>query len=588
MKKFLKIKILLLLTLTTIFISQSQNLAIESCGEGLQVRQIPNSNQELKHYLSKYQANDTLFAIIFPPANCPRCESLINPVLQSLKNLRPTIPSLLISVYPDSTIASKYLNKYGFVSDSYLYDESASFNKFLSFDAGYLHIPYLLKIKPSTGELIIGVRLEDGSNEFLNDFCMVSTPVKQKEYELSKKHNGYFQSPVNKLIPKTYYELNIPDSIYISEILYQPEFYEDKLFFNDKLSESIKYFRISGKNDPCLDFQKDIRTNEIQNKMFIEVSDSLFSALQLDNDVRFIPLSPKMFDDHTLAISYSLPKLYYTGKNSIVYMNQASVLIVNPEIGINSKLIPLLKNDEDFFYPHFNLFKYGNDIAIGCERLTWPMEYEKEEYSDNPILNPFSEEFYSYPQPIVAIFDYKNGSLKERISELPFLSKKTLTGYYFVSPVIDSWEDDIVISDGFSGQITLLKKDNSYATHHYDIFNIPTNILPEPDSLNFYSYDCVSPYINYFNRNIVDIKISSDYIYLLIRYGNHGKEDAVNDNYSIIKFDRNCNCTEEKIFDKSEYSSYNYFGLRRNKDGSIEPYKISKNQQKWIVTTYNF
>lgn len=587
MKKFLKIKIFLLLTLATIFICQSQNLAIESCGEGLQVRQIPNSNQELKLYFSRYQENDTLFAVIFPPANCPRCESLINPVLRSLKNIRPNIQSLLISVYPDSAIASKYLSKYGFLSDSYLYDESASYNKFLSFDAGYLHIPYLLKIKPSTGELIIGVRLEDGDNEFLNDFCMVTTPVEQKEYELSKKHNGYFKSPVNKLIPKTYYELNIPDSTYISEIIYQPEFYEDKLFFNDKLSESIKYFRISKKHDSCLDFQKDIRTNEIQNKMFIEVSDSVFSALQLDKDVRFIPLSPKMFDNNTLAISYSLPKLSYTSKNSIVYMNQASVLIVNLETG-NSNLIPLLKNDEDFFYPHFNLFKYGNDFAIGCERLTWPMEFEKEEYSDNPILNPFSEKFYSYSQPIAAIFDYKSGILKKRISELPFLSRKTLTGYYFVSPVIDSWGNDIVISDGFSGQISLLKKNNTYDTHRYDLFNISTNILPEPDPSNFYSYDCVSPYINFFNRNVVDIKISQDYIYLLIRYGNHGKEDAVNDDYSVIKFDRNCNCSEEKTFDKSKYSSYNYFGLRRNKDGSIEPYKISKNQQKWIVTTYNF
>ena len=121
MKKFLKIKIFLLLTLATIFICQSQNLAIESCGEGLQVRQIPNSNQELKQYFSRYQENDTLFAVIFPPANCPRCESLINPVLRSLKNIRPNIQSLLISVYPDSAIASKYLNKYGFLSDSYLY-----------------------------------------------------------------------------------------------------------------------------------------------------------------------------------------------------------------------------------------------------------------------------------------------------------------------------------------------------------------------------------------------------------------------------------------------------------------------------------
>ncbi len=588
MKKSLKIKILILLTLTTTFICRSQNLAIESCGEGLQVRQIPGSNKELEQYFSEYLTDDTIFAIIFPPANCPRCESMINPILQNLKRIRPNIPSVLISVYPDSTIASKYLNKYGFVSDACLYDESDSFKKFLSFNAGYLHIPYLLKVKPSSGELIIGVRADDGTEEFLNDFCMVSTPVEKKEFELSKKHNGYFQPPVNELTPKTYFSLNLPDSVYISEIIYQPEFYNDKLFFNDKLSESIKYFQISDENNSLLNFQKDIRTNEIQNKTFIQISDSLYNSLQLDDEVRFMPLSPKMIDDHTLAISYSLPKLWQTGEKSIGYMNRASVLIVNLEAGLTSNLIPLSVEDDDFFYPHFNLFKYGNDFAIGCERMTWPMEYEKEEYYDNPVCNPFSDEFYSFSQPIAAVFDCKNGNFKERIGELPFFSRKTLTGYYFVSPVIDSWGDDIVMSDGFSGKITLINQNNISDTNNYDAFTIPVNLIPDPNPSNFYSYDCVSPYISYFNRNIMDLKISSDYIYLLIRYGKPGEEDAANDLYSVIKFDRNCNCTEEKTFDRSKDPSYNYFGLRRNEDGSIEPYKISKKHGAWAVTTYNF
>ncbi len=85
--------------------SQAQSLITKAFEEGLKVRQIPGSNEKLKEYFSAFADNDTVNAIIFPPANCPRCEGLIEPIIEGLKETRPDIPAILVAVYPDPKAA---------------------------------------------------------------------------------------------------------------------------------------------------------------------------------------------------------------------------------------------------------------------------------------------------------------------------------------------------------------------------------------------------------------------------------------------------------------------------------------------------
>lgn len=586
MKTLLKISFLFLTIFVSSFSNQAQSLITEACNDGLRVRQIPGSNIDLSNYLDNFIANDTIHAIIFPPANCPRCESLINPILCSLKKLRPNIPTVLISAYSDSIAAQKYIDRYALTPDYIIFDTNNDYTDIFSFDSGYLHIPYLLKIVPSTGDLIIGLRADDSSDDLLNEFCQIENPIEKKKFDLSKEYLGFFKPSEHTLELKRKYTLSYPDTVSLSEIIYQPEFYKNKLFFNDKLREDIVYFEVSEKHPYVINFKREIKTDSDQNKAFVQIPDSMYYPMVHSHDVRFIPLSPKMIDDHTLAISYSLPKLWYTSAYSIGYMNQASVLIVNPDSTQNGKIIPFIKDNNDgFFYPHFNLFKYGEDLAIGCERLTWPMEFEKEEYVDTPEFNPFSDGFYSFSQPIVALFDKNSGNIKERICNLPEYSNFSKTGYYFISPVIESFNQEIVISDGFSGELNLLNINDPKNVKKYKVFDIPYDIIPKPIESSFYSYDCVAPYINVFNRNIIDIKLSEDNIYCLIRYGLHGKEDPQNDKYSVIEINRDCNCITEKGFNLNN-DGLKYYGLRRT-ENNIEPFVIYKtDDNNWEVQTF--
>lgn len=587
MKIFRKISFLFFSILVASFSSQAQNSITEACYEGLKVRQMPGTNNQLRAYLEDVVDSDTVFAIILPPANCPRCEGIINPIFSTLKSIRPNIPTILISAYPDSIAAQKYLNRYSFIADTTTFDTDSKYNSIFSFDTGYLHIPYLLKINTATGDLILGIRAEDNSPDFLKEFCRFDKPIEKKVFELSKEYHGLFVPADSSLVVKHQYTLSYPDSISLSETNYQPEFYKDKLFFNDKLKECIVYFKTTETDSTIIEYQADLKTNSSQNKAFVQIPDSLYYHHFVEtNGARFIALSPKMLNDSTLAISYSLPKLWFVDKNYVGYMNQASLLFVDVDALDHTELIPIVKNDyEDFFYQHFSIFKYGDDIATACSRMTWPMSYEKDDYCNIPEKNPFADEFYSFTQPIIATFDKNTGQLKKRIGNLPNLSKYTKTGYYFMRLAIDTWEHETIISDGFSGELEVISADSSIVNSKYKAFEIPLECIPEPDESAYYSYDCVAPYVNVFNRNIVDVKLTKDNIYCLVRYGLHGEDNPETDVYSVIEINRECGCKTEKRFNLDNHSQ-KYCGLRRTVNG-VEPYALFKDVNTWKVVTYD-
>jgi|GEM_PF-7061093 len=135
------------------------------------------------------------------------------------------------------------------------------------------------------------------------------------------------------------------------------------------------------------------------------------------------------------------------------------------------------------------------------------------------------------------------------------------------------------------GRITIINADSSTIYKDYTTFDIPSEFIPRPDDSAFYSYDCVDPYVSVFNRNIVDVKLTEDNIYLLIRYGLHAKMDLETDEYSVIKIDRECGCKTEKKFSINN-NGLKFYGLRRTEKG-IEPYAICKINNKWKVLTYD-
>lgn len=584
--KVFKINLLLLIVSIMASVVNAKNLATDAAFGALQVRQIPNTERELKSYFKILSSQDTVIAVINPVANCPRCESMVTSIIKSIHSYKKNIPTIIISVFADSVASKKYCNKYAMHADYNLYDVNDGYKKWLSFSTGYLHIPYLLKIALSSGNLIIGVEASLDTKEFIDDFLAMSMPLEKKVYSLDEE---------NRLSPTTNCLLNIkselkllcPDSILLSKSDYRPEFYKDKLFFNDKLNECIEYFKLTSNSPSLLRYEKSIRTNDIQNKLFVDIPDSLY--LQVSSIMRYMPLSPRMIDNDTLAVSYSLPKVWQTGADAIAYMNAACALLVNPDSTGQGRVITLNPDDDNsFFYAHFNVFRYGDEIAFECERETWPIDYDKEEYVNIPEMNPFCDDFYLYDQPIAGVFSRLDGSLKKRVGQLPALSKKTLTGSYFVNLVMDSWDDEIIYSDGFSGLLTVVNLNDESNHKEYKAFEVPYAELPEPRKDYFYSYDCIAPYSFLLSRTIEDVMMDDDAIYCVLRYGKHGKKNN-SDIYSVIRIDKECGCNQEYLYPTiAGVHKYNF--LHRRCDGKVEPYTLWKSNEskEWIVSLYDF
>lgn len=76
----------------------------------LRIRQKPNSEVLLSDYLSSVTSvSDTLYAIIYSPMDCPRCEAAIPNFYRMLKRTKlENKEMLLITAYKDSAMAAHY------------------------------------------------------------------------------------------------------------------------------------------------------------------------------------------------------------------------------------------------------------------------------------------------------------------------------------------------------------------------------------------------------------------------------------------------------------------------------------------------
>lgn len=576
-----KLLIIIIIAIFTSSSIQAQSLVDELLEDGFQIKQRPESESRLKNLFSGLAVTDTVYCYIVPIGHCPRCESAISNLHDFIKSEDTDKNTILISVYPDSLASKKYLESSPIKSDYIIYDSNNIINDIFSFSIGKLHVPYLTKIDTKNGEMIVGVSPDDISSEFIKDFCSYNNKISNGIYTLGETNDRMHFPSDEVLTAKRSIPVSLPDSIRLSSIIYQPEYKNGHLLLNDKL-EGILHFTQSPESHDLI-FTDYIKTSPSQNKTFIEVEDAKYDSMLKRNEFRFMPLSSKIQENGTIATTYSLPWVWMEDPSTLVYMNAMCVLISDIDSLSSSSVLPLNGNLDDNFYEHFYLFNYGDNIAIPSQPLTWPLILDKSFYEDNPEINPFDHQFYKSPRSLFSIFDRKSGNIIKEVGTLPTLAEKTLTGYYFMSPVLDSHNKTIAYSDGISGQIVIMDLDTDSIKGKYNIFEVSNNELPSPDSSKFHSYDCIEPYLEILDRNIFDIQIHENMVYCLIRYGKYANVSD-DDLYSVVRLDWTTGDVNEKSFPKLNYEA---FGLTKDKSG-ISPYALSKLDFDWQIILFDF
>lgn len=571
----------------------SQRVVDKSADNGFMVRQIPNSESAARSFFSQLNNYpDTIYATIFRPANCPRCDGFLN-IIYSLLKKETDDPVGLIAVYPDSLASKAYIQRNDIKSDFTIFDTKEDFSKILSFSPGYLHVGYILKFNIKTGELIVGANADNVTGQFFKDLKIYN--LRKDTMEFPGVHGNYHdwgKSIANQLTLSATYPINISDTTYkISEIIYQPIFHKNKLLWNDKLALSVAEFSI---NDSECVLRRIVEPDSLESSRFVNLPSSIYEKLLKSNQLKNMPLQPFIIDDDKYGVAYSLPDLWLDDNGSLNYRNKPCFIKKSFSDFGYSDLVPLEYDFEDvFYYPHFNMKWFGDDeVVVGVQRITWPMITDKNEYINSDENNPFCDSFYDhYSQPVLATYVSKTGKLARRFGSLPSFAKKTKTGYCFSDMVFDSWDGEIVYASAYDGNIVVSSIENidcPDCNQYYKAFLLDESIFKIPDTSDYYSYNCNALAEPFLNRKIVDIKVDTRNIHSIVRNCTDAFERPELEKYEYVVINRVTG--ERKVFDfpiSEDGERRIAYGLRRLENGGVNPFVISGLDNKWSIYEYS-
>lgn len=584
----MKFRIFLLIVVTLVATQGfSQGLVDKSADTGLMVRQIPNSEYDAVSFFSQLPVeSDTIYATIFRPANCPRCDAFLNKINQLVKT-ETSKPTVLIAVYPDSIAAQRYIDKYKLESDYYIFDVNEDFSKFLSFSPGYLHVGYILKFNKTTGELIVGSNADNVTAAFFKELNIYNKRKEPLEYPSGGGlYHDWNEKGEKTLDVITSIPIDVPEKHEISEILYQPVYYENKLLFNDKLALAVYQFELE---DSIMAFKRLVEPDSIEYSKFVNLPISYYQKLLKSNQLKNIPLQPFIINNDKFGIAYSLPELWLDEEKTLNYRNKPCYLERSFTDDDYSALIPLEYDFEDiYFYPHFDMKWAGNDeVVVGVQRITWPLMSDRNEYMNTPENNPFCDQFYSSEQPTLATYSINDGKLTYRFGTLPTFAQKTKTGYCFSHMVFDYYDEEAVYGSAYDGNIIISPKESldcKDCRKIYKAFELDEKIFQIPDTSDYYSYNCNALSEPYLNRKIFDLKIDEKNIHCLLRHCTDAFERPEIEDYNYIIINRDSGERKTYNFPKRENGERRItYGLKRNNDGSVTPFYISFLDGIWRI-----
>ena len=550
--------VLFFLIFPLISFAQQVDYIKEMENNDLKIRQRPSTEVLLSDFLRPAAIEeDTVYAILYIPAECYRCEAAIPAFYKGLKDNGLNDKMLLISAYPDSVAAAMYNEKNGYRSDYYLYDTESDYKKIFSFNSVDMYGLYILKICPKTGMLITGGQYTVLGKEFINQLVAcknrLSPHVYPGDMETEDETVAFeIDTEISYYPWKTEeYSIETDKDIFISNVYDIPKIENGNLFFTDMLNNGIMLFKLK---DNRYIYRTLFQASDFEKKRFVSVSDQLYEQAVAEGLVFNIALSSNMIDDKHLAISYSLPKILEEKVDGstvahLSFYNAPAILIRNIEDFQSGEMITPDFDlwESDYFYMHFTFDIFDNKLWVGCEKLTWPMEgYGKEDLEGNIEMNPFDERFYDTFNPIVASFDINSGQCNGHYGNLDYSQRKSRNGYYFLNNVYAHYKDNFLFGNGYTGKL-YVNGGTDTTTACYEVFDVDSSQFPVPDSSEFYKFEYGSLYDSNFGRCITAVKMNDKEICCLVKYGRPRSDDFDNDRYSFVTINRNSGKMRERF-----------------------------------------
>ena len=584
--------VLFFLMFPLISFAQKVDYIKEMENNDLQIRLKPSTEVLLSNFLrSTGIEEDTIYAILYTPAECYRCEAAIPAFYNKLKTNSLNNKMLLISAYTDSVAAKMYNKKNGYKSDYYLYDTKLDYKKIFSFNSVAMYGLYIMKICPKTGILLTGGQYTLLGKEFINQLVAYKNRLSPHLYpgDTDKEYRIYaFENNTENLYypwKTEEYIIETNKDYFISNIYDIPKIENGNLFFTDMLNNGVMLFKL--KNNKYI-YKTIFQVNDNEKMRFVSVSDQQYKNLIAAGQVFNIALSSNMIDDKHLAISYSLPKILEEKVDGIInlsFYNAPAILIRNIEDFQSEEMITPDFNlsNSDYFYMHFSFDIFNDKLWVGCEKLTWPMDgFGKEDIEGNFEINPFDERFYDTFNPIIASFDINSGKCNGHYGNLDESQRKSRTGYYFLNNIFAHYKDKFLFGNGYTGKLYVNSKTDTTTTC-YEVFDVNSSQFAVPDSSKFYKLEYGSLYDSNFSKCITAVKMNDKEICCLVKYGKPRFDNFNNDRYSFVIINRNSGKIHERLLPVTD-SNIKYLGYGiMNEQNKFNPFIFIKEKNDYKI-----
>ncbi|NPD91006.1 hypothetical protein HPS56_01285 [Prevotella sp. PMUR] len=547
--------IFLLFLLSYPCFSQAVDYVKEMENSDLQIRQKPDSERLLSEFLGRVgMEEDTVYAILYRPSYCYRCEFAIPTFYEDLKRNNPNNKMLLITAYRDSVAARGYNEKNNFKADYHLYDTTEEYSKIFSFTTGNMLGLYQLKLCPKSGVLITGGQCTLFGKDFIRQLVARSERLEPRLFPVDSLNQAEAktQEPVFNLKPypwktkDTRVELN--EGSFVSSVYYNPKIENNHFFFTDMLNNGVMLF---GKTDKGFKYRTLIQANEAEKRRFIAIPDSFFDRFTREGSVFYIALTANMIDDKHIGISYSLPQIEEEeGKKFHFAFYNAPVMLVRDIDNLQAEemIVPDFNLEASkYFYTHFTFDVFNNKLWYECQKLTWPHGFEKEDIAGNTEMDPFDNGFYNTFNPIMASFDISSGKRTELYGKLEDCQRISNTGYYFLNTVFTHHGKDMLYGNGYTGKLYLADSLNIGRNEkEYKVFDVDLSAFPAPDTTKFYMEEYGGLYHPHFTRCITLVRMNAKEIYCLLKYGVPRHTDPQNERYAFVTINRKSGKTTER------------------------------------------
>lgn len=565
----------------------------------LKIAQKENTDSLLKEYLSPISCeSDTLYAILFSPMSCPRCEATIPFFTKTMKEIYPQSKTLLISDYEDPDAAKQYLVRNGYMNmpDYHLFDPDRTYAKIFSFNTDGLYGIYILKIDKKHGRLILGGNPVEQNKRFVREVYEAQKPYPYHCFEIEESGTNMaanLPEPVAKPLAYDTFSVTEDDLYPVSGVFDYPVLKDGLFFYSDELGNAGYLFK-TDKKRKSFDFKAVFVADSLEKDRYVNIPLEDYAIRKRNGIIHYIACGMNFTENNKIGLSYSLPKLFMETPTNMAYYNQPAIIV--KEAGTLKKE-PMVELDfdlfnESFMYLHFNFFPMGDGkIILECKKNTWPIEFPVEDYKGNAERDPFMDAFYDTDCPYLAVFDIKTGKMQQRFGQLDIAQRLSRTGYYYDNAVVSCLGQSLVYGNGFTGKLHLAAKNNpSKIEKEFSAFEIDTEHFPPLDTLAFYKQEYGRIYDSFFSKCIVSTILTRDKIACLIREGMPHNRNNQTDGYEFVSFDRKSGKETERFRLVPETSDRNgrilCFGLGQDGEHVTPYYFIKKDHKAYIKFMY--